>query len=82
MKIRIRRFRNWLLNFLISSAQEHIEQFDGSKWVNADLKLSQSRSAFAVIKKQQPINNLMCHNPRYFSSFFLTLGHNDSRASC
>jgi len=27
---------------------EHIEQFDGSKWVNADLKLSQSRSAFAV----------------------------------
>lgn len=27
---------------------EHIEQFDGRQWINADFKLSQSRSAFAV----------------------------------
>lgn len=27
---------------------EHIEQFDGTSWINAELKLSQSRSAFAV----------------------------------
>ena len=27
---------------------EHIEQFDGKQWINAELKLSQSRSAFAV----------------------------------
>lgn len=27
---------------------EHIEQFDGKQWINADIKLSESRSAFAV----------------------------------
>ena len=27
---------------------EHIEQFDGQQWINADIKLSKSRSAFAV----------------------------------
>ena len=27
---------------------QHIEQFDGQKWINAEIALSQSRSAFAV----------------------------------
>ena len=27
---------------------QHIEQFDGQKWINSEISLSQSRSAFAV----------------------------------
>ena len=27
---------------------EHIEQFDGKKWVDAPFRLNESRSAFAV----------------------------------
>ncbi len=27
---------------------EHVEQFDGKEWINSDLRLTKSRSAFAV----------------------------------
>ena len=94
VKIRISRFRNWLLdpvskieNFKSSNPNFSHFFFAGAHWTVWWFEMGECRLEIIPVQicicgNFEKHNNLILPNKVFTFPFFLNLGHNNSRASC